>query len=301
MNKLTELWDIIPPHKFEGFEGNLTGWSWAALKTSFYIPELNILLDAGLPVTSIPEFIFITHGHGDHIYNLPMIMVEMGDVRPEIFVPEKILKNVFNFIDSVYKLSTCNEKPKIHNKYTLTGVVAGQILERNIKNKKYYIKIFNCYHTVPTVCYGFSEQRLKLKSEFLNLTGKQIGALKKSGVDINYPEQFHHFCYICDTSHQIFNLKKNPLYDFKTSNGEIYQDLEIFKYKTIIIECTFFEPDDLQQALDTRHLHWFHLEEIIKTHPDNTFILIHPSRRYKPDKIKQFFNLQPYKNMKFWV
>jgi putative mRNA 3-end processing factor len=44
----------------------LTGYSRAAYRTGFYIPELGIMLDAGPQNFNKPSHIFITHAHADH-------------------------------------------------------------------------------------------------------------------------------------------------------------------------------------------------------------------------------------------
>ena len=269
------------------------------------IKELGILLDAGLPITSIPEFIFVTHGHADHIFNLPMVLVDMGNVRPEIFVPNRIKDNVWRFIDSTYQMSTQNPKPKIHNKYTLTGCESGEVLSRKIKGKTYQIKVFHCFHTVPTVAYGFTEVRKKLKPEYLALPGREIGLLKKSGVEITEEVEYHQFCYIGDTSENVFNPKKNSVMTFRIENeaGEIteFEDLEIFKYPVLIVECTFLEKSDEKQAKKTRHMYWPKLKPIIMAHPKHLFILYHFSRRYSPKEIRHFFKLQNQSNVHIWI
>ena len=58
-------------YKLEGTEYTLKGFSIAALRTNFIIKELNIMLDAGLSVNMIPDYIFITHCHSDHCASLP--------------------------------------------------------------------------------------------------------------------------------------------------------------------------------------------------------------------------------------
>ena len=65
---------------------------------------------------------------------------------------------------------------------------------------------------------------------------------------------------------------------------------DLFLYKSIIVECTFLDDDDMIQALRTKHCHWKTLKPIIESHPQNNFILYHFSTRYKPEDIIFFFN-----------
>lgn len=67
----------------------LIGRSRAAWHTSFVVPELNLLLDAGLVVDkSRPKHIFLTHGHSDHTLLAPAF-VKRSD-PPDVFCPEEI-------------------------------------------------------------------------------------------------------------------------------------------------------------------------------------------------------------------
>ncbi|KAL1844401.1 hypothetical protein VTJ49DRAFT_80 [Mycothermus thermophilus] len=64
----------------------LTGRSRAAWHTSFIIPQLDLLLDAGLCVNKLrPKQIFLTHGHSDHTLLTPAFTHR--EDPPDIFCP----------------------------------------------------------------------------------------------------------------------------------------------------------------------------------------------------------------------
>lgn len=46
------------------------------------------------------------------------------------------------------------------------------------------IQVFKCDHTIPTLSFGISEVKQKLKDEYAKLPGKEIGALRKQGVQV---------------------------------------------------------------------------------------------------------------------
>jgi len=48
METLWSVWSSRTPHKLAGSGYTLKGWSIAALRTNFYIPELGVMFDAGL-------------------------------------------------------------------------------------------------------------------------------------------------------------------------------------------------------------------------------------------------------------
>ena len=90
---------------------NLTiiGESIAMEHTSFYIPELNILLDCGKKTKSKVEYIFITHSHWDHTKALPDVILEAG-VKPIIYIVNNIYDKIATFLNSIIRLNSCNNK-----------------------------------------------------------------------------------------------------------------------------------------------------------------------------------------------
>jgi ribonuclease Z len=282
-NYMYGIWNAVPSFKLPGTSITLTGYSICAKKTNFYIPELQIMLDAGLPSKSVPDHIFITHGHIDHCYNLPMALVDLGDKRPIIYVPKLIIKETKDFIHSAYVLTTLSQTPRIHNKYTLIGVENNSQLNVVIRNKSWKVDIIKCYHGVPCVGYGFSEIRKKLKDEYKNIDGKKLGQFKKDGINISYDTQLHHFCYIGDTD---FRILTNPI---------------LYKFNTIIIECSFLLNDHYELAQKKKHMHWVNIEPYIKSHQSILFILYHFSARYTPDEIKDFIKKTELTNIHPWI
>lgn len=265
----------------------LIGYSIAALRSNFFIKELNLMLDAGLSGNMCPKFIFITHCHSDHVANLPYHLYGSDPNNPVlIYVPESV-DNFKKYVESSMMLS--------HNADSITDcintsryckfipVTDGFKTELAISNnKKIDVEVVKCDHTVPCLGYGFSEKKNKIKEEYKNLTGKEIVELKKNGVDINNVSTNYFLIYIGDTSSTVLN---NP---------------EIYKYSTIMIECTFLVEEDIENSIKTKHMHWNHLKPYILTHPNNMFILYHFSQRYKRDMINDFFVKQDIPNVKVW-
>ncbi|EAQ91165.1 hypothetical protein CHGG_03100 [Chaetomium globosum CBS 148.51] len=82
----------------------LTGRSRAAWHTSFVIPQLNLLLDAGMVVNNLrPKHIFLTHGHSDHTLLTPAF-VKRSD-PPDIYCPAEMKDALDNFINAKTMLS----------------------------------------------------------------------------------------------------------------------------------------------------------------------------------------------------
>jgi len=294
-------------HKIPGTCYTLKGWSKAALRTNFYIPELRIMFDAGLSANVSPDHILITHCHSDHTANIPYHLY-MCHKKISIFSPPESYGRIDNYIKSAYLMSAdindvnLLDVTKLYDMIPAyegkTEITVGEKIEEckdsngnNIFKSKggkiIKLEIIKCDHSVPCVGYGISESRIKLKQEYENLQGKEIGALKKSGVDVNYKVDFPFFCYLGDTSHEVL---KNPT---------------IEKYLTIMIECTFILPEDHDNAILTKHIYWEYLKPYILSHPNTNFILYHFSQRYQPKQIKEFFDLEfttnNIKNVLIWI
>ena len=294
---LWKIWTTHPPITLNSTSYSLMGYSIAALRTNFYIKELGLMLDAGLSIAKVTiNHMLITHCHSDHIATLPFhIYSYKENEKIKIYIPKGIEKHIKDFIEITYLLSSHTfpeeegikrEDLYLYNFYELIIVEPGMILDINIKKSNFGLEIFKCYHQVPCVGYGIFEKRKKLKEEYSNLQGKEIGNLRKKGIEINYEYQFKFLCYLGDTSKDIFNNE---------------QWEKIIQYKNIIIECTFIKDDDLEQADKTFHIHWKFIEPIIDKYKDNIFILIHFSQRYDTSELIEFFNEKNRSNVIPWI
>ena len=295
------LWKCWKEHPVSPIPGcpqlTLMGWSVAALRTNFYIKELGVMLDAGL---SAPTFtinhLLITHCHSDHVANLPYhLYSHKPSEKIKIYVPKGIESHIKDYIESAYLLSSHTfpeqlnikrEELYLYNYYELITVEPGNNISIQIKKVNYGLEIFKCYHPVPCVGYGIYNVRKKLKEEYTKLSGKEIGELRKNGVEINYDFVNKMFVYLGDTGKEIFE-------------DEEWQ--KIVDYPAIIIECTFILEDEKEQAVKTQHIHWDDLEPIADKYNKNTFILIHFSQRYDNSEIKKFFEEKKRSNVIPWI
>ena len=146
------------------------------------------------------------------------------------------------------------------------------------------IEVFECDHSIPTVSYGLKEIKKKLKKEYLGLEGREIAQLKKDGVEITEMVVQNKLAYVCDTSIKVFDM--NPT---------------LLDYPTIMVECTFFEEDEITNAKKTQHIHWNDLKPIVCDHPEIEFMLFHFSQRYRDSEIDEFFKREDLANLKVWT
>ena len=248
---------------------SICGYSRSAYRTGFYIPELNLMLDAGPQNFNKPDFILITHTHIDHIACLPFTLI--GDAtNVQLYGPVKAEEKVVNYINAMFSVNAMATLHTENSVFKYNGMNANSFFSICANKSNMEIEVFKCDHAIPTISYGLSEIKIKLKDEF---RGKDIAYLKKQGFEVTHEISYKKLAYVCDTSIKVFDL--NPT---------------ILDYPVIFIECTFLYDDELQNAIDTRHIHWKQLRPIIVANPNTKFMLFHFSQRYRDVEINEFFS-----------
>lgn len=149
------------------------------------------------------------------------------------------------------------------------------------KKSQYRVDIFKCYHSVPCIGYGFSECRKKLKTQYKDYKGSELGKLRKQGVEISQDVLIKLFVYLGDTSIDVFDQSM------------------ILSYPYVIVECTFlFDGDGIEDRCKRDgHIVWKQLQPIIIENPHTIFILIHFSLRYSQQQIIDFFEKEKRQKM----
>ena len=110
---------------------NVTGYSIGGLKTSFYISDLNILLDAGFQNFNKPEYIFITHLHADHIGSLHLTILENfnNGIFTNIYCPIESEKYLSDWIISFFKCNYHSSSVNSDKIFKVYGVSEGQMID----------------------------------------------------------------------------------------------------------------------------------------------------------------------------
>lgn len=280
---------------------SISGFSRAAYRTGFYIPELDILLDAGPQNFNHPSSIFITHTHGDHIANLPFTFIgdENGNHFIQLYAPKQAELYLRKYISCLFEVNSLQSQYEVicNDWYQYNGYDTYTIFRTLLNKSLFEIEVILCDHSIPTISYGFSLVKQKLKPEYFGMSTKDIGKLRKSGVEITHEVVEKKFTFICDTS--IAVMTTYP---------------QILNYPVIFIECTFLYPEEMENAIQTKHIHWLDIEPYVINNPNSIFVLIHFSLRYKEEEIIQFFRdmkqkalienrggEKVYENLKIWA
>ena len=265
--QLWKTWNEIAPLPLGKTNKVLQGYSIAGLRTNFFI-QPDLMLDAGISAPFSPKYILITHGHGDHIANLPFHMyVKNPDAPPiKIFCPKQIVGLINNYIISMFQLSDANAEMTPHG-YEIIGVDSTtEPVEISCGNQPHLLEFFTCVHSVPCIGYGISHIKNKLKAEYQGLKPNEIKELKFSGIEITERVIEPQLFFSGDTTHELFELESGN---------------KILSYPNILIECTFIVPEDLTHANEKQHMHWQNLKPYVLSNPQTTWILSNFSQKYK--------------------
>lgn len=289
MNTLWGMWNTGQSFKIPKTSYTLKGFSIAALRSNFFIPELKIMLDAGLSANLTPELICITHCHSDHCANLPFHLYSVADgKRIPVLTPAASYSRILGYIKAAFMMSLdCpSEEAVLTHLADFADVVPihpGRVELDHLKHIT--VEIIPCYHSVPSIGFGFIEKRKKLQDIYQGKSGQELAALKERGIEISYELEVPFFLYLGDTSKQILDTAR------------------IYDYSTVMIECTFLLEDEVDLAETKKHMHWKDLQVAIRDHPSTFFILYHFSQRYKPEEIHQFFEThgKDLPNMYPWI
>lgn len=281
---------------------SIVGLGRSADASSYFLPELGIVLDAGMHVKSIrPKTVLLTHGHRDHIAALP---THATAAKAKIFCPEAIAPLVRRFLLAEAQLNygatqTDEETIAALGDYDLNAVKDGDeiLLPKNAYQGSptpIGIQVFRAPHKegVPAVSYGLYRAKTQLKEEYASLPKRELGTLIQDGVQITESYKEGLLFYTGDTT---INLLK-----------ERWREI-LPHYKHVIHEVTFLGKPSSQLDEEARrkgHTHYSQLHPWICAFPDTTFVCVHWSLRYSRADVLQFFE-DEYggvpKNVVLWI
>jgi len=284
-NTIESFWSG-PVWNIPGTPWDIIGYSRACYRTGFYIKHLDIMIDAGPQKSGNPKTILITHCHADHIANIPLTLIDQNENSSlsDIFIHEKSKVRLQNYINAMFSANYATDFKGTTAKYF--PVKGLDVFDYNANNTHIRIEVFACTHDVPTVAYGISTKKQRLKEEYFEFKGnsKKLVELKKNGIEITQTSYERNIAFVWDTTINVF--KSNP---------------NILKYNIIMIECTFLYDDDYEQSLKKKHIHWKSLKPYILENLHIIFVLIHFSLRYTEQEISIFFKKEALCNVKPWL
>jgi len=260
----------------------LKGFSIAGNRTGFIVPELKLLLDAGVRTNKIIKAAVITHSHPDHTGELPFIIKCRYPKNVPVIMPLEAVGPIRKYEEAIQNMSTGSVDDLGENVWNIQKI--DPIIACNSKKikldslKDIIIEVLPAYHTAQSHGYGFSTIRSKLKK---GIDKTKIIELKKQGADIFENVETPQFVFYCDTT--IKALEHN----------------EWKKYPVVIIETTSYPP--LNPDVHGMHIHWNDIKPFIKNNKSTYFILIHHSASLKDNYLKEFQGNSELNNFEIWI
>ncbi|CAM8924078.1 hypothetical protein QQ045_022706 [Rhodiola kirilowii] len=251
------------------------GLSIGGHETCVIFPSLKLAFDIGrCPQRAIAQdFLFISHGHMDHIGGLPFYVATRGLYSlkpPTIFVPSCLKENV----ERLFEVHRSMDHSLLeHNLITLDAGQEYQ-LRRDLK-----VRAFKTYHVIHSQGYVIYSVKQKLKPEYIGLSGNEIKNLKTSGVEITNTITVPEVAFTGDTTA-----------DFIVDDA----NLDVLRAKILIMECTFVDGSVTpEHAREYGHTHLSEIIDCADRFKNKAILLIHFSARYRVEEIEQAISSIP--------
>ena len=235
-------------------EITVSGFSQAGYKTGYIIEPFNIYLDAGVECDIPANMILVSHGHLDHINALYSLLV--NTTKCNVMLDSSLLQHTQLLLNSMSSLNS--GKTMTYNNWT--PITNKQYSYTHSKNQVFNITTYELSHRVKCRAYSIMINKNKLKPEYIGIKGSELKLL----------------------GDEIYNIIEYPLVLF-ISDTDVsgLENLPFNKHKLVIMECTFFDSNHYEEAVERQHLHWNDVKKIVSKYKETTFILGHFSARYK--------------------
>jgi len=242
------------------------GLSVGGIYTSLFVPELQTAFDVGAPARSFAacRTLLLSHGHVDHVGALPALLgirALVGKTTPlKVLMPEEIVEPVTRM------LTTVAEMQRYDLSIDAVGLRPG---DEHVIDGSLRVRAFKTHHPVPSLGYTIFRRIAKLRRQFRQLPGHEIGERRRAGEDLfDYRERIE-LAYATDTLVDV--LDREP---------------DIKRAAVLVLECTFL--DERKPVKTARAGCHIHLDELLERADDlvnEHIVLMHFSQIYKPQEV----------------
>ena len=244
----------------------IRGVSVGGVYTSLSVPELGLVLDAGIPARSFGgiDTILLSHGHADHVGALPALLgirALHGKTRPpRVVMPAEIVADLTAALAALSKLQ------RFPLEIEAIGMNPGDEIELRGDLR---VRAVRTFHPVPSLAYVIVRRVAKLRSEFHGLSGPEIAARRRAGEAMLDHEDRLELAYATDTL--VSALDRAP---------------DLYAARVLIVECTFLDSrKSLEAARAGCHIHLDEVIERADKFANEHVVVMHCSQLYRPDEV----------------
>lgn len=238
--------------------------------TCHTFPSLGICFDMGesSPSTTNIANVFLTHGHGDHAGGLAKhaLRRDLVGLPPATYhVPDFYLDAVEDVFRASFELSRTRLQANVVPMGPETTIPLGS---------GFIVRGFQTTHCVPCLGYTVWSTRKRLRAEFRNLPGSELGRLRKEGADLDEHFEVPEITFCGDTSIDVLD-----------------QVPHVGRSRVLLLECTFLDDEVSPESARIRGGH-VHIDHIVEAREHGRFqnkvvLLTHFSARYGVDEIRE--------------
>ncbi|MCP3144491.1 MBL fold metallo-hydrolase [Pyxidicoccus xibeiensis] len=242
------------------------GISVGGVYTSLQVPELEVVLDVGLPIRSFAgtDRIFLSHAHPDHASGLGSLLGIrrlMNKGTPQVFLPAEVEAPVQEALAVLSRLHHTNMEVRT------VPLRPGDVHKLG---HDLYVRAFRTHHPVPSLGYQFLRRIAKLRPEFQGLPPQEIARRRQAGKALFDEVDRLELAYATDTLARV--LETEP---------------SLFDSRVLILEATFVDARHTVQAAQERwHLHLDELAARADQFRNEALVLMHFSQAFAPEEVR---------------
>ncbi len=230
------------------------------------MPRFNLMFDIGRGSPRLVEIpkILLTHGHLDHSSGVAY-HVSQRSLRhlsgPEIYCPPELAGPLTEIMELWSRIED------FRTEYTVIGLEYEKLYP---VHGNFFFQPVRTVHRIPSNGYIIIEKTVKLKPEFLHLSGMEIAERKKNE-NLFYESFLPHVAFSGDT--QIEFVLDNEV---------------VRKSKILFLECTYIDNErPVERARKWGHTHLYEIADNAEAFRETQkLVLIHFSPRYRPEQIR---------------
>ncbi|MCI0672487.1 MAG: MBL fold metallo-hydrolase [Myxococcaceae bacterium] len=243
------------------------GISVGGVYTSLQVPELGVVLDAGIPLRSFAgtDHLFLSHGHADHAAALGALLgirVLIGKPRPpKVYFPAEIEAPLAEALAGLGRL---------HHTDMRIDAVPLRPGETWPLGHDVWVRAFRTHHRVPSLAYQFLRRVPKLRPEYHGLPAQEVARLRRAGEDLFEESERLELAYVTDTLAHVLDTAP-----------------ALLESRVLILECTFV--DGRRTVLDAQERSHVHLDEIVaraERFQCEALVLMHFSQSHSPEEVQ---------------